>query len=203
MALVWMALPANAEERIDFDGIAIEGRTTGPAGAHIGARSAQSFDALIEERSSFREEMASELQDIDENEPEAAPPPRVRVAQAGTVDPCHDELYLSLKNKDLESLSDREFETFKAKDQACNEARVRAVATPSPAPTPDAPVAQPTPDLRPVATPVATPAPAPAPSISRWRPSSAKDLLLLMFGGVALLLLMMGGMLLLLVVLAA
>lgn len=186
---------ARAEERIDFDGVLIEGQITVPAGAHIEVRSAESFAPLIEERSSFRREMANELRDVDEGES----PADSRIAQAGSVEPCQDELYLALKKKDLESLSAREFEVFKAKDQACNEARVRTVATPAaPAPTPMEPVVSTTPDVRPAPTPAPTLAPAFGPKA--W---GAKDILLLTFGAVALLLLMMGGMLLLLLVLAA
>ena len=35
--------------------------------------------------------------------------------------PCNDEIYLKLKEMDIDQMSDREFEIFKEKDKACNE----------------------------------------------------------------------------------
>lgn len=35
--------------------------------------------------------------------------------------PCKDEMYLKLKEIDINEMTDREFEIFKQKDQACNE----------------------------------------------------------------------------------
>lgn len=35
--------------------------------------------------------------------------------------PCEDSLYVELKKKSLDEMSDREYEVFKQKDKACNE----------------------------------------------------------------------------------
>lgn len=35
--------------------------------------------------------------------------------------PCNDEIYLKLKEMNIDQMSDREFEIFKEKDKACNE----------------------------------------------------------------------------------
>lgn len=192
------ALPAwAAESTIDFEGAVIEGAVAAPAGVRLESRTGETFEPMLFERTSFRDEMADALPEVDERI-EKAP---VRLAQAGTVDPCRDEIYVSLKAKSIEALSDREFEIFKAKDQACNEARVRTVATPAPAPSPTA--TPPTVVVPPGGEFQPAPAPEPQPAPRRFgQPWGAKELLLLMFGGVALLLLMMGGMLLLLAVLA-
>lgn len=41
--------------------------------------------------------------------------------------PCSDSLYLAFKSRCLDSLSEREYEYFKTKDNACNEmAKIRA-----------------------------------------------------------------------------
>lgn len=37
-----------------------------------------------------------------------------------SLNPCEDEVYLELKKKGINNLSEREFEIFKQKDQACN-----------------------------------------------------------------------------------
>ncbi|ABC33019.1 hypothetical protein HCH_06373 [Hahella chejuensis KCTC 2396] len=36
-----------------------------------------------------------------------------------TQNPCKDSVYVSLKNKSLEQMTDREYETYKQADQAC------------------------------------------------------------------------------------
>jgi hypothetical protein len=83
-------------------------------------------------------------------------------AQTSSDDPCVDPLYVSLKTKDLDSLTEREYQIFRQKDDACNRYRVLlanpiAGETPPPAPTPFPPQEVPSPSPSPSPLPAATP----------------------------------------------
>lgn len=81
-------------------------------------------------------------------------------------DPCLDALYVSLKAKGIDALSDREFEIFQQKDDACNRYRLLRSTGAAPEPAPSA-TATPFPTQpAPVATPIATPPPPVAPPVA-------------------------------------
>lgn len=90
--------------------------------------------------------------------------------QVDLDDPCVDSLYVSLKAKGLDALTDREYQIFRQKDDACNRYRVLLAAppiadeTPKPSATPTAPPSDPVP------APTREPAPRPMPTPPAPRP---------------------------------